>query len=207
VQEDEAITVVGRTLKLGDSKRYAPIPLTTERAWNLALCATIFPALVGQPRALMQWFALMRNMHRLTELFHWEGAVKILTKTLKENIHNQQPIYQVPSQTMDDTRNQMRATAAAAGGAAAAKNVVKKEEKGKQHHGKETSGSQTAKVMPFCKQFAQGNCTFGAGCKFQHICARCGEAHAMVNCPARSVASVKTEPPAAAATRGSGSRG
>ena len=83
--------------KLPGMSGLASVPVRSESEFSMALASTIYPALIAQPQALLQWFSLGRSILTLSQRFGWQAASGFLDRILLANVRKRESIMEIPN--------------------------------------------------------------------------------------------------------------
>lgn len=152
-----------------------------------AFLASILPALVNNPHALMQWIGLARTTLCVYESSgsNWPTAARYLDQVLQEKVFSGESL--VPLAT------QVHATVTIAmGNRAQAQGVAAHRPQQQQQQQLQRGGPQAGGAGPnankHCFDWNNGKCT-RSPCNFKHVCGECGGKHATPKgaaCPGRA---------------------
>ena len=176
----DAVFLLQTDGKMTAADSMKPPPLACMRDFTLALFSTILPALVAQPTATADWYALARTVHEMDARHGWPAASAYLDMLLSDRVHRNAPFANYDDRMVSSA---MRAHPPASGAAAA-----------QQATGARNPAAPAAVNSTWmdgvCRDYNRSSCHRGAGCSYQHECAWHGcsgadRKHAAFDCPSR----------------------
>lgn len=144
-----------------------PIKLTSLAQFSSALFSTILPALIAQPAATAQWLALARSVAQLEQNLGWTAARTYLDRVLQARVQERAAFSEVHATVF--LAISVEAAASRAGNRDA--------------HGQGQSNRDQPPVKTHCYDFNSMRGCSRSECNRKHVCVRCGEAHAVKDCP------------------------
>jgi hypothetical protein len=170
-------------------------PLTSLRDFCSAFFGTIAPALIAQPKALAQWFALARTLVALDERHDWPTAHAYLEMLLSDRVHRAASIADYDPRMVDSAvrGRGVHASAATHGTVTHQPAALVGSGSGV------TGGGAYAFSREACKDWNTRGCVRGALCQYKHQCAWPGctasnRNHVAADCPAKPAGWLQPSP-------------
>jgi hypothetical protein len=160
------------------SNDVAPPSLLDCRDLLITLTSTIIPALIMQPKAVMQWCSLARSVAMIDQKFGWTAADTYLHQTLAERVRLSQPFAPICHSAA------MLLQAGAPPRHSPPPAQPQRQQKQRQPPGS-TAPQSPSMGGPICRDWnrAAAGCARGAACKFAHVCYSCRGPHMESACP------------------------
>jgi len=178
--------------------------VTTLEQFSLAFFATIGPALINQPMALAQWFALGRTALKIAadNGGNFAPAATYMEQLLSERVLTEEDFARVSNEILQTIR-----------GAAFARPMQQHQQQGaggpSQSRGRDSRQGGAHPDKGACYNWNKGvGCTF-TPCRFAHVCEHCKGSHKGSACPGGAAPTRGPIPPRAPSvkTAASGSKG
>jgi hypothetical protein len=168
-----------------------PPAVNSARDLSMALVSTIIPALISQPKAIIQWCALARAALQIEQEISWNAAEIYMAKTLNERVRRLLPFSEICEQALDSARQTGKRQPQTAAGAQGKKPQTPA---GLPPRGSQSVGGQERNARQrvnsdgtprACLDFNSSRGCSYEKCSFAHICANCKEkGHAQQACTA-----------------------
>lgn len=170
-------------------------PLTSLRDFCSAFFGTIAPALIAQPKALAQWFALARTLVALDDRHDWPTAHAYLEMLLSDRVHRAASIADYDPRMVDSAVRGRGVHASAAAHGSVTHQPAALPGSG----GGVTGGGAYAFSREACKDWNTRGCVRGALCQYKHQCAWPGctasnRNHIAADCPAKPTGWLQPSP-------------
>lgn len=139
-----------------------PPPMRSFQQFCAALFATIIPALVDKPQALLQWVALGRTALEIEQMYGWSTAVSYIDQLLAERVAKRDGFAAYSEIILSSVSH-----------------GVPQRHQGYQPHSSapHAPAATSAPSISCCVDWNKNQCTRGESCRYPHVCRGCGSPH------------------------------